>query len=114
MISDRRDAPPGALGTYRGGCNPARVLEDGLIGRVVVHIDLDYLINDFNGNDRDLGWAPAAGARAEAGRKLDAFFAALRASRLAVDRRPLPRNPLFQSAGPKYEQFFSRGRFREA
>jgi len=41
---------PAAAGTYMAGTDPALVLRDLPRGTVVVHIDFDYFINDFNGN----------------------------------------------------------------
>ncbi len=97
-IRKRRDDPPGAVGTYRGGCDAGRVLAGLPAGRTVVHVDLDYLINDFNGNEPDAGWAPAPGARDDAARKLDRFFAALRLAGRAVDRWIVAASPGFCSA----------------
>jgi hypothetical protein len=97
-IRKRRDHPAAAAGTYRGGTDPATVLAGMPAGRVVVHIDLDYLINDFNGNPCDEDWTPAAGARAGASRKLDAFFDALLASTRPIDRWIVATSPGFCSA----------------
>jgi len=97
-IRKRRDHPADAAGTYRGGCDPARVLEGMPPGRILVHIDLDYLINDFNGNPCDSGWLPAPAARIAAGRKLDAFFGALLAFELRIDRWIVATSPGFCSA----------------
>jgi len=97
-IRKRRDHPPDAAGTYRGGADPATVLDPIPPGRIVVHIDLDYLINDFNGNPCDDGWTPAADARVPASRKLDAFFETLLASDRPVDRWIVATSPGFCSA----------------
>lgn len=98
VIRKSRGRPADAVGTYRGGRDPARVLAAIPLGRIVVHIDLDYLINDFNGNPCDPGWAPAANARAVASRKLDAFFDALAATSLNIDRWIVATSPGFCSA----------------
>lgn len=87
-----------AVGTYRGGRDPARVLAAIPTGRIVVHIDLDYLINDFNGNPCDRGWSPAAHLTELAGRKLDAFFDALLGITARVDRWIVATSPGFCSA----------------
>lgn len=48
---DRKTHPEsGALGTYRSGADPLELLDDLPEGRVMVHVDLDYFINDYNGN----------------------------------------------------------------
>jgi hypothetical protein len=97
-IRKRRDHPAEAAGTYRGGCDPARVLAGMPPGRILVHIDLDYLINDFNGNPCDPGWAPAADARTTASGKINAFFDALLTTGLRVDRWIVATSPGFCSA----------------
>jgi hypothetical protein len=97
-IRKRREAPLASVGTYKGGCAAARVLEALPSGRVVVHIDLDYLINDFNGNRCDPAWSPSPEARTVATRKLDAFFAALSAAGRPVERWIVATSPGFCSA----------------
>jgi len=98
-VRKRRDHPAATIGTYRGGCDPTRVLEGAPPGKVVVHIDLDYFINDFNGNAfDDVAWSPAPEARAIASRKLNAFFEGLRESGRRVDHWIVATSPGFCSA----------------
>jgi hypothetical protein len=97
-IRKTRGHPSDVVGTYRGGRDPVKVLAAIPPGRIVVHIDLDYLINDFDGNPCDRGWSPAPNARELASRKLDAFFDALLAIPLHVDRWIVATSPGFCSA----------------
>lgn len=86
-----------SLGTYLAGPDPAIVLGSPPSGRVVVHIDLDYFINDFNGNIGQRPAAPPAAQRLEAQRKMAAFFAALSASVAQVERWIVATSPGFCS-----------------
>jgi hypothetical protein len=88
----------GAAGSYRGGRDPHTVLSNLPRGRIVVHIDLDYLINDFNGNPRATAWQPAPHAREQATRKLDTFFDALVGVSAHVERWIVAASPGFCSA----------------
>lgn len=49
-IDRKAHSESGALGTYRSGADPHKLLDDLPEGRVMVHVDLDYFINDYNGN----------------------------------------------------------------
>lgn len=73
-----RDTPHRATGSYLAATDPARALAGLPAGHLVVHIDLDYFINDFNGNPgrqplaRDAAYDPQCRA------KLEALFTAIR------------------------------------
>lgn len=67
----------GDAGTYKGGSDPFAVLANLPPGRTIVHIDLDYFINDFNGNSDQAYSLDDPGLWVEASAKLDAFFAAM-------------------------------------
>jgi hypothetical protein len=66
-------------------------------GRVVVHVDFDYLINDFNGNPRSGAYVPGPTLFEAGRRKLDRFFEALGARRVNVDRWIIATSPGFCS-----------------
>ena len=87
-----------SVGTYRGGCNAASVLADLPAGRVIVHIDLDYLINDFNGNPTPNGWSPNLRDRDVAAAKLEALVDALSRASVRVERWIVATSPGFCSA----------------
>ena len=85
------------LGSYRGGPNAARVLADLPPGRVIVHIDLDYFINDFNGN---IGVEPPNidEVREQALRRMDDFFRALKGTGRPIERWIMATSPGFCAA----------------
>jgi hypothetical protein len=87
-----------ALGSYLGGPDARRVLDSLPSGRVLVHIDLDYFINDFNGNPGPMQEKPRAEQQREAQRKMDEFFAALTESGSPVERWIIATSPGFCSA----------------
>lgn len=66
-----------SAGTYLCGANAKDVLSDLPQGRVIVHIDLDYFINDFNGNATGHRQIQDEELLAAAQVKLNRFFAAL-------------------------------------
>lgn len=68
-------------GTFRTGADPAESLADLPAGPLVVHVDLDHFVNDFNGNP---GTAPTEPDRAAVLGRMDRFFAALRSTRRPV------------------------------
>lgn len=72
----RQDSGP-ALGTYVGGPDARLVLQSAPPGHVIVHIDLDYFINDYNGNAGAQPGISVAEQRSGAQRKIESFFAAL-------------------------------------
>lgn len=85
-------------GTYAVGSCARRILANLPEGKIVIHIDLDYFINDFNGNPRSGDYIPE-GSIVEAGRrKLNLFFDALQAVKPKVDRWIVATSPGFCSA----------------
>ena len=66
-------------------------------GRVIVHVDLDYFINDFNGNPRDGTYVFPPALLEEARRKVDRFFEVLHARRVKVDHWIIGTSPGFCS-----------------
>ena len=75
-----RRGPDGAeslAGSYTGSSCPEAVLRDLPAGTVVVHIDLDWFINDFNGNASQAGRVADDAAVALAQRKVTELFAAV-------------------------------------
>ncbi len=89
---------PEGAGTYLAACSPEAALEDIPSGWVIVHIDLDYFINDFNGASRGADYTPAPALRREAEEKLQRFFGALAKAGVRVDRWILATSPGFCSA----------------
>lgn len=86
------------LGTYKNSIDPEKLLQQIPNGRVIVHIDLDYFINDYNGN---LGQTPeldidAFQSRAED--RMDKFFNALADTNIAIERWIIATSPGFCSA----------------
>ncbi|MQX38097.1 hypothetical protein [Roseospira navarrensis] len=78
------DGPPPGSGTLMETADPVRALADLPPGVLAVHVDLDYFVNDFNGNPGTRPLRRTADlARAVRGR-MDALFAALAATRRPV------------------------------
>jgi hypothetical protein len=88
----------GGAGTY-GVTNDAwSVFEDFPLGKTLVHIDLDYLVNDFDGNARGAAYRPDD-SLVRAGRdKLSRFFDALNHVGRPIDRWIVGTSPGFCSA----------------
>lgn len=84
-----------STGTYFASTDPDTVLSNLPDGRLVVHVDFDYFINDFNGNPgqsplpRDTARAPEIVAKATA------FFSALEAAGRTVERWVIATSPGF-------------------
>lgn len=83
-IHKRQAARKIRLGTYMGGNNPSRVVENFSNKNVMVHIDLDYFINDCNGN-LDCKSQDIEGLRASASAKIVQFFDAINSNHIKVD-----------------------------
>ncbi|PSJ45599.1 hypothetical protein C7H85_09435 [Zobellella endophytica] len=49
-LTKEENSSPGADGSYLAGPDPFTLFEALPAGKVILHIDLDYFINDFNGN----------------------------------------------------------------
>ncbi|MDX1557761.1 MAG: hypothetical protein ABJM11_11025 [Marinobacter sp.] len=83
------------LGTYVCSDDATRLLRSLPEGRLVVHIDLDYFINDYNGN---LGAVPALSIDALRGRaseRMETFFEALARTGAKVERWIIATSPGF-------------------
>lgn len=74
------------LGTYSRQADPLTLLNNLPTGRVIMHVDLDYFINDYNGNIDSKPEHPVAVARERAVLKMDALFHALNTHKVAVER----------------------------
>jgi hypothetical protein len=74
------------LGTYSRHVDPLILLNDLPAGRVIMHVDLDYFVNDYNGNIGSIPEHPVAIAREHAVRKMDALFHALNTHKVPVER----------------------------
>ena len=97
-IAKRNSASPSVVGAYRAGSNPEEVLQKNSLGRTIVHIDLDYFINDFNGASRGAAYIPDRKLRIKAEDKLKYFFDALINANIRVDRWIVATSPGFCSA----------------
>ncbi len=84
-------------GTYRAGSDPVLVLCDLPRGTVVAHVDLDYFINDFNGNfpGGTGGQADEATMIEAADDKLTRFHDAMRRHGVRPERWLLATSPGF-------------------
>lgn len=94
-IRKRTHGGPDCLGSYLGGPNADRVLADLPPGRVIVHVDLDYFINDFNGNIGTGAPRNTASMREQALRRMDGFFQALKDTGRPVARWIVATSPGF-------------------
>ncbi|NMQ18890.1 hypothetical protein E4P82_06505 [Candidatus Competibacter phosphatis] len=85
------------LGTYVGGSDATRLLRSVPKGRLIVHIDLDYFINDYNGNP---GTKPALSLdelRENASKRMRKFFDELARTNATVERWIIGTSPGFCS-----------------
>ena len=92
--TDERDP----VGTFSAGNEARAVLRDLPRGSVVVHIDLDYFINDFDGHPRTGPYYPPDRLRHDALAKMEAFFRGLREACPDVSRWVVATSPGFCSA----------------
>lgn len=93
------DSPsPRVVGSYCAASRPDKVLHKNCSGWTIVHIDLDYFINDFNGANRGTGYTPQPALRTMAADKLECFFDALAKADISVDRWIIATSPGFCSA----------------
>lgn len=86
------------LGTYTSGSNVRRLLSMLPQGRVIVHIDLDYFINDYNGNIGTTPAMPIEKLRERASLLLTTFFEEIRTTGTIVERWIIATSPGFCSA----------------
>jgi hypothetical protein len=96
-IAKSSSSRPESVGTYLAGSNPERVLDGAPRAWTLVHIDLDYFINDFNGASRGENYTPDPMLRIEAQKKLNRFFESLAKLNRAVDRWLIATSPGFCS-----------------
>jgi len=97
-IRKRNNAWEKSAGTYLGGTDADAVLKDIPDGRIIVHIDLDYFINDFNGNPGTACALPDPQKLTRARRLMDHFFAAMQPIASRVERWIVATSPGFCSA----------------
>jgi len=84
-------------GTYRAGDDPESLLKDLPEGKVILHIDLDYFINDFNGNIGTSAIASQCEMRRMAKVKLSRFFTAIKPLQSRLQRCVIATSPGFCS-----------------
>lgn len=87
-----------ALGTYMSGKVASNLLEDIPDGRVFVHIDLDYFINDYNGNVGAIPPKSEVELRKDAELLIAAFFESLSVSGRPIERWMIAASPGFCSS----------------
>lgn len=85
-------------GTYLGGRIAAEVLKSLPPGIVIVHIDLDYFVNDIGGNPGATSSAPHPDLISVACGKMNDFFEALPSLAPTVDQWIIGTSPGFCSA----------------
>jgi hypothetical protein len=86
------------VGTYLSGSNPEAVLDRLPRTWTLLHVDLDYFINDFNGSSRGTEYVPHADLQTIALEKMNRFFNALARLNLRIDRWIIATSPGFCSA----------------
>jgi hypothetical protein len=86
-----------AMNTYQITGNAERLFDNIAEGSVIVHIDLDYFINDFNGNAFQGSYLPSKNSLETAERRMKTFFTTLRKSGVKVDRWMIATSPGFCS-----------------
>lgn len=97
-IHKRQRLAEHCLGSYRGGPDPQVLLREIPEGRVVVHIDLDYFINDYNGNIGEQIDIADQCLRNNAISLMDDFFLELHNKDVVVERWIVATSPGFCSA----------------
>lgn len=97
-IAKRNSTGPAVVGSYYASSSPDSVVQIPPSTRAIIHIDLDYFINDFNGAIRGSTYLPDPALRDNATKKLERFFGALANSEIIVDRWIIATSPGFCSA----------------
>ncbi|MBC7947118.1 MAG: hypothetical protein H7Y42_04505 [Chitinophagaceae bacterium] len=93
------DSPgPNVVGSYYVSSDPDTLFITEPSARVIIHIDLDYFINDFNGASCGAAYVPDVSLRDNAINKLQRFFDALINSNIEVARWIIATSPGFCSA----------------
>lgn len=89
---------PDVVGSYYASSSPNTIVQIQPSTRAIIHIDLDYFINDFNGANRGITYVPDPALRDNATKKLEDFFGALANSEIIVERWIIATSPGFCSA----------------
>jgi hypothetical protein len=97
-IAKLNSPSPGVVGSYCAASSPKTVLRKKTSDWTIVHIDLDYFINDFNGASRGATYTPDPALRENATGKLERFFDALANADVKVERWIIATSPGFCSA----------------
>lgn len=92
---DRGTEGKQTCGTFQAHMNAARLLDDLPDGLLIVHIDLDYFINDFNGNPGGVPQEVDAALSAAVQAKIARLFSAIAQSGRKVDRWIFATSPGF-------------------
>lgn len=87
----------GRTQTYSSSSQITDLLKGTNSRRCVVHIDLDYFINDFNGNPVESGYRPDASLQSTAEQKMKVFFDGLQQFDMQIDRWMIATSPGFCS-----------------
>lgn len=87
-----------AVGSYAASEDARSCLNDLPAGRLVVHVDLDYFVNDFNGNPGTPPVDLSASDKRDVLARMDAAFAALAAVDRPVARWIIATSPGFCAA----------------
>ena len=86
-----------SLGTYWSGYDPIALFDSLPEGRVMVHVDLDYFINDYNGNVGRRTELAVEPLMKRACARLDAFLEAIEYHGIRVERWLVSTSPGFCS-----------------
>jgi hypothetical protein len=97
-IAKLNSSGPDIVGSYCAASSPEEVLNRYRSDWTIIHIDLDYFINDFNGASRGADYRPDPALRTKAEGKLERFFDALAKSGIKADRWMIATSPGFCSA----------------
>lgn len=86
------------IGTYSAAKTATKLLRDIPKGRVIVHIDLDYFINDYNGNIGSVPEGTEKTRRKNALSLINDFFDRLEMEEIKVERFIIASSPGFCSS----------------
>ncbi|MGB1261361.1 MAG: hypothetical protein ACPG52_00505 [Cognaticolwellia sp.] len=89
---------PNQLGTYSAAKTASGLFKNIPPGRVIVHIDLDYFINDYNGNIGAIPEGTIESRRENALLLIADFFDSLKRKEIDVDRFIIASSPGFCSS----------------
>ena len=97
-ITQNSDKLRGSAGSYCCSLNAASAFADLPACPLIVHIDLDYFINDFNGNPCNSGYVPDKSLRTQARNRVDEMFSVLSHLRSRIVSWVVAASPGFCSA----------------